>query len=100
MKIIILIFFVLVFFIGCYNESDYSIDNEKNKSSFVVKVDNNAILADSFSFAQITVLFDKSIDTIKALTTFKTTLGTFIESNSMIYSTKPKYNFDFLKFQQ
>lgn len=86
--------FCLILFCSCYNESDYQIDSDKSKDLFKVSVDKNTLLADSFSTAQITVIFDNSVDSTKSSTLFKTTLGTFVESNSNSFTTTPKYNYD------
>ncbi len=96
MKFLIAIL-ILVLFCGCYKESDYQIDSAKTKELFDVKVDTSFMLADNHSTIQLTVTFNNSVDSTKALTTFKTSLGTFIESNSNNYTVTPKYNFDSLK---
>lgn len=86
--------FCFILFSGCYKESDYLIDSDKSKDLFQVSVDKSILLADSYSTSQITVVFDNSVDSTKASTLFKTTAGTFVESNSAIYTVMPKYNYD------
>lgn len=88
------IFFILLIFCGCYKESDYEIDSDKSKDLFQVNISRTNVIADNFSTVQLTVVFDKSVDSIKALTKFKTTSGIFVESNSTNYIAIPKYNYD------
>jgi hypothetical protein len=85
---------ISILLLGCYKESYYKIDSDKSKNLFQVFIDKNSLPADSFSTAQITVIFDNSVDSTKATTVFTTNIGAFVESNSKTYKTTPTYNYD------
>lgn len=91
---LLLVIIIIAFISGCYKESDYQIGSDKSVNLFQVSADKSIILADNISTVQLTVVFDNSVDLTKAITSFNTTLGTFIESNSTSYTVSPKYNYD------
>ena len=97
MRSITIFFLAAILLFGCYKEEDYAIGSNKSGNLFGVAPSKPSILADAFSTSQILVSFDKSVDSLKAATTFKTTAGVFQESGTNTFTVTPKYNYDSLK---
>lgn len=85
---------VAVIMLGCYKEKDYVLGSDESGGLFQLQVTTTTLPADSASTALISVVFDPSVDTARAIASFKTTLGTFIESGNQSYSVTAKYNYD------
>lgn len=97
MKFVIIVSVILLFITGCYRENDYDRDSNKSESLFAVSVSKLSIPADATSITQFFVSFDKSADSLKGQTLFKTSAGVFVESGGSTYTVIPKYNYDSAK---
>jgi len=94
MRSIFILFVTTILFFSCYKEKDYDVDSNKSDNLFYVNTSKSSILADALSTTQIIVSFDKSVDSLKAATTFKTTAGVFQESGNSVFTITPTYNYD------
>lgn len=97
MKSVFILLVATILTMGCYKEKNYNVDSKNSSNLFGVSVSKVSIPADATSTTQITVSFDKSVDSLKAATIFKTTTGIFTESGSNTLTASPKYNYDSAK---